>query len=468
MSVIEQADITSARLAGPVPPDRPLPFWKFMRVMRDNQLAAIPRVAYEQPVVEQKILWFRTLLVSDPAAVKEILLDRVAEYPKTALEKRALGLAVGKGLLTSDGEVWRAHRRIMAPSFDHRSIVGYAPIMTEATERQLDRWDALANGASVDIADAMMRVTLDIISQTMFSADSNGMVDMVDHAIRAFQETVEFGLADLLPVLRQRRWRAREREAHRIFADFDRAIRGLIADRVKAADEAGTDLLGRLIAARDDETGGGMSAEELRDQVVTIFLAGHETTAVAMSWTWYLLSQHPAALAKLEAELETVLGGRPPRHEDLVRLPYARMVIEESMRLYPPAPGLSVRLATEDRVICGVKAPKGTAISVMPWVLHRHRLLWDEPERFDPERFSPARSAGRHRFAYLPFGAGPRICIGAAFAMAEAMLMLVTVAQRYRLHLMPDQIVDPWHRITLRPRYGLKMRLERRVRHDRG
>ncbi|HVJ55242.1 MAG TPA: cytochrome P450 [Aliidongia sp.] len=462
MSTVEEI-VPLPRLAGVTPPEGQLSFWKFFRMARHNGLAVIPRSAYEQPVIEQNILGFRTYLINDPAGVREVLLDHVAEYPKTSLEKRALGLAVGRGLLTSDGEVWRAHRRIMAPSFDHRSIQGYAPVMVEATDRQADRWDAEPGGQVIDIADAMMHVTLDIIARTMFSAETAHMAGLVERTIRGFQAMADFGVPDLLPVIGPLRWRMHERRSRAIFADFDREIRRLIEGRAADPTSGGPDLLGRLIAARDEETGGGMGAEELRDQVVTIFLAGHETTALAMTWTWYLLSQHPAALAKLENELDAVVGDRAPRHEDLPKLPYARMVVEEAMRLYPPAPGLSARLATKERVIAGTRVPKGAAVAVMPWVLHRHRLLWDEPDRFDPERFSPERSVGRHRFAYLPFGGGPRICIGLAFAMVEAVLILATLARRYRFHLMPDQVIDPHQAITLRPRYGMKMRLERRI-----
>jgi cytochrome P450 len=216
-----------------------------------------------------------------------------------------------------------------------------------------------------------------------------------------------------------------------------------------------------LIAARDTETGGGMTPKEVRDQVVTIFMAGHETTSQALSWTWYLLSQHPEAEAKLHDELTTVLEGRTPRYEDIAELRYTRMVIEESMRLYPPAHTFGRQPIAADEIL-GHRIPAGAEVLIMPWLLHRKPSLWENPDRFEPERFSPERAAARPRFAYIPFGAGPRICIGAAFAMAEAMLILATIAQRYRLHLKPGHPVEPQGLITLRPRYGLQMQLERR------
>jgi cytochrome P450 len=199
----------------------------------------------------------------------------------------------------------------------------------------------------------------------------------------------------------------------------------------------------------------------VRDQVVTIFMAGHETTAQALAWTWYLLSQHPAAEAKLHDELTSVLEGRAPRHEDLANLPYTRMVIEESMRLYPPAHTLARQPIVTDEVL-GHRIPAGAVVLIVPWLLHRKPSLWENPDRFEPERFSAERASARPRFSYIPFGAGPRICIGAAFAMAEAMLILATIAQRYRLHLKPGHPVEPQGLITLRPRYGLRMTLERR------
>jgi cytochrome P450 len=312
------------------------------------------------------------------------------------------------------------------------------------------------------VAAAMMQISLHIISRTMFSSDSDGIVDVVERNVGRYQTEVRPGLADLLglPVWLSRLTSAPNGDA--VFTEFDKIIDRLFAARERSRDEAQPkDLLARLIAARDEETGGGMTAQEVRDQVVTIFMAGHETTALALTWTWYLLSQHPAAEAKLHAELAQVLGGRTPRHEDLAKLPYTRMVVEESMRLYPPAHSLQRTAVKEDQV-SGHRVRAGTTVLIAPWVLHRNPKLWDRPERFEPERFAPERAAARHRFAYIPFGAGPRICIGSAFAMAEAMLILATIAQRYRLRLKPGFPVEPQALITLRPRHGMRVLLERR------
>ena len=246
-----------------------------------------------------------------------------------------------------------------------------------------------------------------------------------------------------------------------IFNEFDRKVDRLLTERGRTPDAEPKDLLARLISARDAETGGGMTAKEVRDQVVTIFMAGHETTSQALSWTFYLLSQHPAAEAKLHDELAVMLQNRTPRYDDLANLRYTRMVIEEAMRLYPPAHTFGRQPIADDEVL-GHRIPAGSEVLIVPWLLHRKPSLWENPDRFDPERFAPERAAARPRFAYVPFGAGPRICIGAAFAMAEAMLILATIAQRYRLRLKPGFPVEPQGLITLRPRYGLKMLLERR------
>ena len=246
--------------------------------------------------------------------------------------------------------------------------------------------------------------------------------------------------------------------AQRTLGEFDQVIDRLIEERTRNPGKYPKDLLARLIAARHEQTGGGMSAQEVRDQVITIFLAGHETTAMAMTWTWFLLSQHPEEESKLHAELAAVLGGRAPTHEDLCKLSYTRMVVEESMRIYPPVHTIG-REALADDTLVGRRIPKGSTILIAPWVLHRHVKLWQNPGRFDPGRFSAERSAARPRFSYLPFGGGKRICIGAAFALAEASVLLATLGQRYCLRVAPGHQVEPQGLITLRARHGMKMLL---------
>lgn len=461
MSVIDEAAGTAPALAAPRPPTEPMSLRQFLRVLRDSSIATYSAEAYTADMLERRFFWRRTFFVNEPGAIKHILLDNAANYHKTEITRRLLEPGLGRGLLTSEGETWRRHRRIMAPAFDHRSILGYAPLMTEIVGALVEEWDALPNGAETDVAAAMMHATLQIISRTMFSSDSDDIVDIVERGVGRYQTEIRPDLFDLLELPA---WLGRlfsRQRPERIFGEFDRAIDRLLTAREKAREAQPKDLLARLIAARDEETGAGMSAAEVRNQVVTIFMAGHETTALALTWSWYLLSQHPAVEAKLHAELAAVLAGRMPRHEDLAKLPYTRRVIEEAMRLYPPAHTLSREAMADDEVL-GRRIPRGSQILIVPWLLHRNPKLWEHPDRFDPERFAPERSAARHRFAYIPFGAGPRICIGAAFAMAEAMLILATIAQRYRLRLKPGFPVEPQGLITLRPRHGMRMILERR------
>jgi cytochrome P450 len=350
----------------------------------------------------------------------------------------------------------------MAPSFDPRSVAAYAPAMAEAANAFAERWAQRPDGAPIDIAEEMKTLTLEIICQTMFSSDAEELVAIAGNAFNRTQTALEFSLLDILPIIGPRRIKAKQDAIRAEFSVMDAAIYRMIAARKQNPGAAPKDLLGRLIAATDPDDGAGLNASEVRDEVITIFVAGHETTAVTMTWVWYLLSQRPDEEAKLHAELDAVLGGRAPTAEDLPRLPYARMVVEEAMRIYPPAPAVSVRIARADDEICGVKVRRGDRIFVAPWLLHRHRRLWDDPVRFDPERFTPERSAGRPRFAYLPFGGGPRVCIGASLAMTEATLILAALARRFRPRLGAGADVRLQSRITLRPADGLQMTLEKR------
>jgi len=436
-----------------------MPLLRFLRTLRDSSVATYGEEMFEQAVIERRVLWQRYLIVSAPSGIERVLLENAGNYVKSRVARRLVEPGIGRGLLTSEGEDWRRQRRIMAPSFDHRSLMSYAPAMTEAAAAVLARWNRRDDGAPLDIAVEMMRLTLGIIARTMFSADADDVGPIVEQAVARYQREVRPGLLDLLNLPDW--WpRPSTRPWSHIFDRLDEVIDRLMA-REAAAGGTSKDLLARLLEARDADTGRAMDPREVRDQVVTIFMAGHETTALALTWTWYLLSQHPAEEAKLHAELERVLGGRAPGVEDLAQLRYTRMVLEESMRLYPPAHTISREALAEDEIE-GHRVAKGSVVSIVPWVIHRHRLLWDRPEAFDPERFAPERAAQRPRFAYIPFGGGPRICIGAGFAMTEALIILAMLGQRYRLRLAPGATVEPVGLITLRPRHGLPMILERR------
>ncbi|MES2722109.1 MAG: cytochrome P450 [Pseudomonadota bacterium] len=451
----------SPKLVGSDPPPRHMPLFGLGKALRKHPFPTIPPQAYQTPVLKVPTPGGqRFYVVSDPAGVKRILLDHVANYPKTERERRFFSAMFGDGLLSTDGEMWRVHRRTMAPSFSPPSVAAYAPAMAACAEAFRRRWDQAPEGAEIDVAEAMTDLTLQIIARTMFSTDGADVADVVRGTMEKAMEQLDFNILDILPVIGEHRFKARERRIEAIFAEMDGAIARMIAERQADPEGGPKDLLSRLIAARDGETGEGMSPKEIRDQVVTIFLAGHETTAATMCWLWYLLSQHPQVDARLHAELDQVLGGRTPGHEDLAQLPYARMVVDEALRIYPAAPGLSTRMALEADEICGVKIPKGAMIAVAPWIQHRHEALWEDPGRFDPERFAPG--AERPRFAYMPFGGGPKVCIGAQLAVTETLLILATLAQGYSLALRPGHEVEILQKITMRPRGGLPMILHRR------
>jgi cytochrome P450 len=453
--------VSSPALPAPVPPRRSLSFFQFVQALRNSQIDSFAQEAYELDILERKVLGRRLFVINDLAAIKHVLIDNAANYQKTEITRRILEPGLGKGLITSEGETWRQHRRAMSPAFDHRSIAAYTPVMTGAAEELLAEWDKVPEGSAVEVQAAMMHVTLNIISRTMFSSDSDDIVTIMERSAGRYQAEMRPNIMDMLGWPRWLASLPRRGVAQRTLGEFDQVIDRLIEQRTRDPGSYPKDLLARLIAARD-EGGGGMSAQEVRDHVITIFLAGHETTAMAMTWTWFLLSQHPEVESKLHAELDSVLGGRAPAHEDLSKLTYTRMVVEESMRIYPPVHTIA-RQAIGDDTLVNRHIPKGSAVMIAPWVLHRHIKLWEQPGRFDPERFSPERSAARPRFSYMPFGGGKRICIGAAFALAEATVLLATLAQRFSLRLVPGHPVEPQGLITLRARYGMKMLLNPRT-----
>jgi len=449
-------------LAGLAPPPEKMPSLFKQLHGATNAFETLPRVIFEQPIFRTKSAIGGTLLVHDPEGVRRVLLDNVANYPKEELSNRFFTAMFGEGLLSAEPAMWRRHRKIMAPAFDPRSVVSYAPAMAAASQAFAARWDDLPDGADIDMAEEMKALTLRIICGTMFSSDAAELVSLAGTALGFSRDALNFGLLDLLPVIGPMRLKAKQAALHEDFSAMDGAIYRMIEERERNLADAPNDLLTRLVAAKDPEDGAGLSAQEVRDEIITIFEAGHETTAVAMTFTWYLLSQHPEAEARLHAELDAVLGGRTPTAEDVPNLPYTRQVIEEAMRLYPPAPAVTGRRAVADDEICGQKVSADDRIMISTWVLHRHRTLWEDPMRFDPDRFSPTRSEGRPRFAYMPFGAGPRICIGMGLAMTEATLILATLAQRHQPRLKTPQDVKLSARITLAPEGGLKMRLQHR------
>jgi cytochrome P450 len=397
-------------------------------------------------------------LITNPADVRHVLQDNARNYHKSPLYQK-LRMSIGNGLLTSEDDFWLRQRRIAQPAFHRQRVSALAGVMAQAARETADEWQSIASqGRPVDVSDEMMRFTRTVVLRALLGGDLGPFASKIDEAWITINEHVGDSFWSLGIAERFQRAKARRFEAAR--AVLRDAVDYVITERRRHPSDT-ADLLSMLIAARDEETGEGMTDEQLRVEVTTFLLAGQETTSLALTWTWYLLSQNPGAQRRLEQELDTVLHGRPPEYSDLARLPYTRMVVDESMRLYPPAWGFS-RQALADDTLGGFRLPRGWLAFVVPYVLHRLPTYWTDPDTFDPERFSAERSADRPKFVYLPFGAGPRQCIGNQFALIEANLSVATLAQRYRLKLVPGHRVEPWPLITLRPRYGMPMTIERR------
>jgi cytochrome P450 len=412
-------------------------------------------------VVRFRLLFWPAYVLYHPDYVKRVLLDNQRNYNKDFFIMEAAQQVLGNGIFTSDGDAWRYQRRLMQPSFNHKRLMGFGKIMTDATVAMLGRWqDTARDDILIDIPQEMMRLTLRIGGLALFSLELSAEVDTIGRTFTTIGPLLsKYGSIPFpslwVPTPDNRRLQAG-------LKTLDAIVYAIINERrSRPVDSNAPDLLWMLLSARDEESGEGMSDQLLRDEVLILLLAGYETTATALTWTWYLLSQHPAVERRLHEELDTVLAGQLPTVEQLDALPYTRMVIQEAMRLYSPVFGFT-RHAVEEDVMGGYRIQANSIIFVSQYCTHRHPEFWEEPEVFDPERFTPERSAGRPRFAYFPFGGGPRQCIGNHFAMMEAQLVLATVAQRYSLRLLPGHPVEPHILVTLRPRYGLPMTLHPR------
>lgn len=398
-----------------------------------------------------------TYLLTHPDHVGYVLQANHRNFRRSRNSDK-LRRALGNGLLTNDGASWLKQRRLMQPAFHRKRIARFGETMTNETQKLLAEWQAAAPaGKPLDLCSEMTRLTLAIVSHTMFGATMTGEAGELGPAVTELQEEThrrQFVLLDLpewVPLPHLRRAKAARQT-------IERVVTRIIAERRRPTAQVHHDLLDMLLNAKDADTGEPMDDAQLRDEVRTIFLAGHETTANALTWTWYLLARNPDAARQLRAELARVLGGRVPTVDDLPQLAYTKMVVEESMRLLPPVWALS-REAIADDEIDGHHIPSGSTVVLSQFITQRHPDFWEDPDTFDPERFAPDRVQQRHRFAYFPFGGGPRICIGSNFAMIEAQLLLATIAQQYELDLVPEHPVQPEPLITLRPKYGLMMTL---------
>ena len=402
-------------------------------------------------VVRVHLAHVPVFLVVHPRDIETVLVTNAANFTKSA-DYRALARVLGKGLLTSEGDFWQRQRGLIQPAFHRQNILAYAKVMTAATGRMLESWK---NGGERNVHEDMMRVTLEIVAQCLYGAEISGQAARVGKAMEAVTERFVTNASQALlfpfdiPVfLAWREWRA--------IRDLNKIIGGIIRER-RSSNQAREDLLDMLLRARDAD-GKPMSDAQLRNEVMTLFLAGHETTAIALSWACCLIAQNEEIEAKLAEELRTVLGGRAPTPDDLPRLRYTEMVLKETLRLYPAVWGIGRRAVAECE-LGGYRVPAGTNIFILQWRTQRDARFFPEPERFDPERWAedPVRSGKIPRFAYFPFGGGPRVCVGASFAMMEATLLLAMVQQKYHLELVPGHPIELFATVTLRPKHGIRV-----------
>ena len=428
--------------------------WSF-RALNQSPLEMFTELARHGDIVGIRVVNFRNIFVNHPDLIEEVLVGHPRRYYKGRV-LRANRHVFGEGLLTSEGDFWLRQRRLVQPAFHRGRIAAYAETMVEYTKRIMESW---RSGEERDVHQEMMRLTLQIVAKTLFNADVARDAREVGKSLELL---LELG-ADFRRTLFVPHWvpTLTNLRIKREIAFIENILYRIINERRAAGHDAG-DLLSMLLHVQDED-GSRMTDKQLRDETITLFLAGHETTASSLSWTWWLLAQNSAVEAKLHAELDEVLGGRAPSMDDLARLPYTANVITESMRLYPPAWGLA-RIVVEDHELGGYPLRKGMGVAMAQWVVHRDTRWYDAPEEFRPERWEGDFAKSIPRFAYFPFGGGPRQCIGNSFAVMEATLILATIAQRYRLRLVPDHPVVPLASITLRPRYGVRVVLESRHR----
>ena len=442
-----------ARIA-PGPRRTPL-FGNVLEAWRDPLTLFLNSTRAHGDVVKFRFGPYDYFLLNDAEAVKHLLVDHHKNYTKSRNYK-GLKLILGEGLITSEGEHWRRQRKLAQPAFHKERLASFVACFANDTASMLDRW-ARDRLTELDVHEEMMRLTFRIVGRTLLSVDVDGAAREIGEALSVVLHHANEYAESLVPIPI---WvplpeNFRFKRAIKVLDDL---VYGIIAERRRSGGSGAQhdDLLALLMEAVDEQTRETMTDLQLRDEVMTLVLAGHETTANALSWTWALLSRHPDVERKLRAEVDAVLQGRAPTADDLPNLRYTAMVVQEAMRLYPPV-WIFERQAIEADTILGFSIPKGSIVGVSPYALHRNARYWENPEGFDPERFSTARSSSRPRHAYLPFAVGPRQCIGNAFALMEAQVIVAMMVQRHRLELVPGEKVEPDPKVTLRPLHGVRV-----------
>ena len=441
----------------PQRPRRPLSTPQLLRVALSNTLAACDEELFDELIVERRFVWGRFFAISDPAGVRRVMQDNVDNYPRIAPIRRVFGFTAGTGMLAAEGEVWRRHRRLLNPTLDHRAVLADLPVLVELSEALAALLAQLPAGQELNVGETFTHL-ITAATGRIFAAD-NRDIDPVLY--RLGQYPGRYSLFDFVAAPRWLRSIAGSRKGRIDVAAFLPLIDRLIAERRSPAYRGAEDLLWRIAKAHDRGEDEGFGEAELRDEVLTLG-ATAATPLRVFPWIWYLLATHPAAEARLYAELDAVLGARPPTAEDLPKLVYLRRVIDETLRLYPPAPTMLRTTLAED-IVCGRRIPRKAIVGVLPWVVHRHRKLWRDPDSFDPDRFSQDQAASRSRYAYIPFAIGPHVCIGASLALVEIMVAMAVCAQRFRFRLAPGQRIEPIGWTNLHPKGGIRMTIEPRV-----
>lgn len=438
------------------PPTRALTIAETVESAKRNVLEIIPRLAYHQPMVSGSMgaSWH---MVQDPKALRRVFLDNVENYPKSEVMIRMLRPAVGESLFTSEGPAWRWQRRAVAPVFAQRNVVALAPVMTATAERASARLKGA--GSEAEMVGEMLSATFDVICDVALSGREHFDAKAYGAAILRYFDTA--GKASLLDFLRVPHWVPRPGEIMGLPAvrTMHRMVSQAIEERRKAGPGGADDLLDHMLNAEDPETGRRMSPTDLLHNMQFFIVAGHETTALALSWSLLLLALHPEIQDEARAQAQAVLGDRAAGAEDLDAMPLSRQVIEEAMRLYPPV-GLLARDVKAADTLGGREIKPGDVVFLPIYALHRHHLWWDEPNAFKPERFSPEQSKGRDRYLYLPFGAGPRVCVGANFAMMQAQIILSTLLARFRFSPAFGPLPKPTMSMTVRPDLGVRLKVE--------
>lgn len=446
------------RPALPVHPDLhkvPLGLLASLKAARNNLLEILPYIAVKQPMVSGKT-GLRWHMVMDPDAIRRMLLENLDNYPKSNATKNLLKPAIGNSMFVAEGAEWRWQRRAAAPVFSHRNVTALGPVMSLAAQDCCDRLARGGKGA-VNMMDEMVRTTFDVIAEVTFSGEGSFDAVSVHNAIDAY--IAEAGKISLLDMIGAPDWIPRPGRlmSGSAVRDMRRVADTAITERKTRGPRDIPDLLDLLLEGVDPETKRSMNTAELRDNLLTFIVAGHETTALSLSWALYLLAFDPAIQDRARAEVQSVLQGRAATGEDVANLPFVRCIIDEALRMYPPAAIVS-RTALEADTLCGREIRPGDTVMIPIYALHRHEMLWDDPNAFRPDRFADRKAIDR--YAYLPFGDGPRICIGASFAIQEAVIILATLLAQFKFHAVPGKDPDPVMILTLRPEGGVWLQAE--------